>query len=75
MATVLNDISLGPGLIEEQARMIYAQGGEAVVFTVLSLAKMLAEQRAAAAATPHQTPVTPSGMQPPCRKPTADCGK
>jgi hypothetical protein len=71
MAALPNNISLGPALTEEQARAIYAQGEEAVVFTVLSLAKMLAEQQAAMAATSHQTPSTPSGMKPPYQKPTA----
>ena len=35
---------LGPQLTEEQARLIYAQGPEAVVFALLSLAKQLAEK-------------------------------
>jgi transposase len=62
---------LGPTLTEAEARAIYAQGEEVVVFVLLAQAKMLAEQRAAAAATSHQTPSTPSGMQPPYQKPTA----
>jgi transposase len=56
-------------LTEEQARMIYEQGPEAVVFALLELAKQLAEQRAAGAAQSHQTPSTPSGMKPPYQKP------
>ena len=71
MATSTVNIPLGPTLTEEQARAIYAQGEEAVVFVLLTLAKMLAEQQAAAAATSHQTPATPSGMKPPYQKPTA----
>lgn len=71
MATLAFDISLGPALTEEQARTIYAQGEEAVVFAVLTLAKMLADQQAATAETSHQTPSTPSGMKPPYQKPAA----
>lgn len=37
-------------LTEEQARIIYAQGPEAVVFALLELTKRLAEQQAALAA-------------------------
>jgi transposase len=56
-------------LTEEQARMIYGQGPEAVVFALLVQAKRIAEQQAAAAAQSHQTPSTPSGMKPPYQKP------
>ena len=70
MATSTHDIPLGGSLTEEQARRIYAQGEEAVVFAFLALAKQLADQQAASAATSHQTPSTPSGMKPPYRKPT-----
>lgn len=65
------EIGLGPNLSEEQARAIYAQGEDAVVFALLAQAKLLAEQLAQAAATSHQTPSTPSGMQPPYQKPAA----
>ncbi len=65
------DTSLGSLLTEEQARAIYAQGEEAVVFALLALAKKLAEQQATAAATSHETPSTPSGMKPPYQKPSA----
>ena len=71
MATSTSEIPLGPALTEAQARAIYAQGEEAVVFVLLAQAKMLAEQQAAAAATSHQTPSTPSGMKPPYQKQTA----
>lgn len=64
------EISLGPALTEEQAREIFAQGEEAVVFALLELAKRLAEQNAAQAGTSHQTPATPSGMKPPYSKPS-----
>ena len=62
--------SLGAALTEQQAREIYAQGEEAVVFALLEQAKMLAERQAAQAATSHQSPATPSGMKPPFAKPT-----
>ena len=58
-------------LSEEQARMIYEQGPEAVIFALLELTKQLAEQQAAMAAQSHQTPSTPSGMKPPYQKPPA----
>lgn len=56
-------------LTEEQARMIYELGPEAVVFALLIQAKRIAEQQAEAAAQSHQTPSTPSGMKPPYQKP------
>lgn len=65
------DISLGPVLTEEQARTIYAQGEEAVVFALLAQAKMLAQQNASQAESSHETPATPSGMKPPYTKPSA----
>jgi transposase len=39
---------LGPHLTEEQARLIYDQGADAVVFALLSLAKQLAEKQSVA---------------------------
>jgi transposase len=65
----LLDVLRDGALSEEQARMIYEQGPEAVVFALLELTKRLAEQRAAGAAQSHQTPSTPSGMKPPYQKP------
>src|SRR5512142_848869 len=59
---------LGPQLTEEQARLIYEQGAEAVVFALLSLARQLAEKRAVVATTPD--PSAPSGQTPPYVKPT-----
>jgi len=56
-------------LSERQARAIFAQGEEAVVFALLELTKRLAEQRAKTAAESHETPGTPSGMKPPYQKP------
>jgi transposase len=56
-------------LTEEQAKKIYKQGPEAVIFALLELTKQLAEQRAAGAAGSHQTPSTPSSMKPTYLKP------
>jgi hypothetical protein len=70
MSTVTEDIPLGATLTDEQARQIYSQGEEAVVFAFLQLAKQLAEQKAASAADSHQTPSTPSGMNARCRRVT-----
>ena len=50
---------LGPQLTAEQARLIYEQGSEAVVFALLTLAKRLAEQSVAPAAA--RDPSAPSG--------------
>ena len=54
MATAVSDTldteslqaPLGPQLTAEQARMIYDQGPDAVVFALLTLAKRLAERSA-----------------------------
>jgi transposase len=59
-------ISLGPQLTAEDAERIYAQGKEAVIFSLLQLAQMLAERQAAGT-----TPSTPSGMIPVYQKPAA----
>lgn len=69
MAVATLDITLGPSLSEEEARAIYGMGEEAVIFALLELAKKLAGQKAASAAVSHQTPATPSGMQPIYQKP------
>ena len=58
----------GPALTEQQAREIYRQGEEAVVFALLSLAQKVAEPPP----TPLITPTTPSAMIPPYLKPKAD---
>src|SRR5512142_2424997 len=57
---------LGPQLTEEQARLIYEQGPDAVVFALLSLAKQLAEKRPV---TTTPDPSAPSGQTPPYVKP------
>src|SRR5512135_2658600 len=59
---------LGPQLTEEQARLIYEQGPDAVVFALLSLAKQLAEKPVVVSTTPD--PSTPSGQTPAYVKPT-----
>lgn len=68
--TATLDIPLGPDLTEEQAKAIFAQGEEAVVFAFLQMAKKLAQQQSMAG-----TPSTPSGMVPAYKKPTAKPGK
>ena len=55
-------------LTEEQAREIFRYGEGAVVYALLWQNKKLAEQRSRLAAESHQSPATPSGMQPPWRK-------
>ena len=57
---------LGASLTDEQARVIFCQGKEAVVFALLTLAGKLA---ALQATTP--APTTPSGMIPAYQKPPA----
>lgn len=59
---------LGPQLTAEQARLIYEQGADAVVFALLALAKQLAEQPTVVSTTPD--PSAPSGQTPPYVKPT-----
>src|SRR5512143_603589 len=58
---------LGPQLTAEQARMIYDQGPEAVVFALLTLARRAAERPAHPAA---RDPSAPPGPPPPYVKPT-----
>jgi transposase len=57
-------VQLGPLLTEEQARQIYRQGEETVVFALLTLAKQ------AATPDPSTCPSTPSAMVPTYQKPT-----
>ena len=54
----------------EQAAAIYAQGKDAVIFALLTMAKQLAEAR-----SPGIHPSTPSGMVPVYQKPPAKCRK
>jgi hypothetical protein len=58
---------LGPHLTPEQARSIFAQGQEAVVFALLTLAQRLAEPPRGA---PRPDPSAPSAQTPPYLKPT-----
>ena len=57
-------------LTEEQAKAIFEQGRDAVVFALLELSKQLAEAR-----SPQATPSTPSGMIPVYEKPPAKSRK
>jgi len=59
--------NFGPALTEEQARRIFRQGEEAVVFALLQLAKQLQQAQAGSALGPS----TPSGMKPVYQKPSA----
>ena len=66
MANPIESAALGAELTEQQAREIFRQGEEAVVFALLMQAKMIGESLPAAASSPS----TPSGMTPPYQKPT-----
>jgi transposase len=66
MVTV--DVPLGPALTEQQAREIFAQGEEAVVFALLKLAKLAVGNNPA---SDSNSPSAPSGMKPPHLKPSA----
>jgi hypothetical protein len=68
--TTALEVPLGPALTEQQAREIFRQGEEAVVFALLTLA----EKRADPHPSPTRvvTPTTPSAMIPPYLKPKAD---
>jgi transposase len=59
---------LGPQLTSEQARLIFQQGQEAIVFALMCLAKQLAEKQPTATSP---DPSAPSGQTPPYTKPTA----
>lgn len=61
------DVSLGPSLTEEEARQIFAQGEEAVVFALMSFARMARQSQNTTGA---DSPCTPSGMKPPFAKPS-----
>jgi len=56
----------GVSLTEQQARQIFRQGEEAVVFALLQLAKQLQQAQAGSALGPS----TPSGMKPVYQKPS-----
>lgn len=61
-------VTLGPALTEQQARDIYRQGEEAVVFALLTLAQKAAEPQKPSIVSP----TTPSAMIPVYLKPKAD---
>jgi len=61
------DLPLGPALTEQQAREIFAQGEEAVVFALLALAKWAAQGNPASDSNSH---AAPSGMKPTHLKPS-----
>jgi hypothetical protein len=67
--TLATPVVLGPALIEQQAREIYRQGEEAVVFALLTLAQRAVDPEAST--PPVVTPTTPSAMIPPSLKPKA----
>ena len=71
MPATLDVNILGPHLTAEEAEQIYRQGKEAVIFALLRLAKMLAEQQQQTQAARLPAPSTPSGMRPPYLKPPA----
>lgn len=62
-------VLLDASLSEQQARELFRQGEEAVVFALLELTKRLAE--AQGKSDPSLTPSTPSGMVPTYKKPPA----
>ena len=68
------DIPLGAALTEQQARAIFSEGEEAVVWALLELAKMIADGQADKAKSDNQSPSTPSGMKPPHSKPNTSKG-
>jgi transposase len=59
--------ALGPNLTAEQARAIYAEGEEAVIFALLELAAQLRRSQNQNASV--NSPATPSGMKPVYQKP------
>ena len=66
-AAPVNTQNFGPALTEEQARQIFRQGEEAVVFALLQLAKQLQQAQTGSTLGPS----TPSGMKPVYQKPPA----
>lgn len=65
------DIPLTAALTAEQAKAIYDQGEEAVVFALLKLAAQLGSLQQKHAGESHQTPSTPSASKPTYTKPPA----
>ena len=70
---VVGNLPLGCGLTKQQAEQIYEQGKEAVVFALLQLAKMAAEQSPTNLAKAiADDPSTPSSQKPVFVKPNED---
>lgn len=70
---VLGNLPLSCGLTKQQAEQIYEQGKEAVVFALLQLAKMAAEQSPTNLAKAiADDPSTPSSQKPVFAKPNED---
>ncbi len=68
---ILNGIPIGPDLTAEQAKAIYALGEQAVVFALLTQAKVIAEiQVGTVPPTGATDPSCPSGQIPTYQKPT-----
>lgn len=66
-AVLERDVSLGPHLTADEARAIFAQGEEAVVFAMLELAQ--GWKRATGESASASSPARPSGMTPIHQKP------
>jgi transposase len=64
-------VKLGPHLTADEAAAIFAQGKEAVIFSLLELAKQLGEAQHKSASSAS----TPSGMLPVYTKPSARVGR
>ncbi len=70
---VPDNLSLGPGLTKQQAKAIFQLGEEAVIFALLQLAKMAAEQKPNnLIAAIADDPSTPSSQKPVFAKPNED---
>jgi transposase len=71
--TTVCDFSLGPNLTAEEAKAIFAQGEESVVFALLELAAQLKRWQGQCASV--SSPATPSGMKPIYQKPDTHKGR
>ena len=60
---VAHNLSFGPGLTKQQAKAIYEQGEEAVIFALLQQSQMLAQRNNLAAAIAAD-PSPPSAQKP-----------
>ena len=65
----INGIAIGPSLTKEQAKAIFAMGEDAVIFVLMTQAKMAAEQTVSSKPGKHaDDPSCPSGQKPPYEK-------